>query len=67
MTRKLNQAKLHSLLRQSPSLFFAHLFPKIEYIEDFKGPGCLALIALALIIARLIWLEILYPIRQTHL
>ena len=38
MTRKLNQAKLHSLLRQSPSLFFAHLFPKIEYIEDFKCP-----------------------------
>ena len=33
MTRRLNQAKLHSLLRQSPSLFFAHLFPKIEYIE----------------------------------
>jgi len=38
MTRKLNQAKLHSLLRQSPSLFFAQLFPKIDNTEGFKCP-----------------------------
>ena len=38
MTRKLNQAKLHSLLRQSPSLFFAQLFPKIDNIEGFECP-----------------------------
>ena len=38
MTHKLNQAALYGLLRQSPSLFFTHLFPKIEYIEDFECP-----------------------------
>ena len=38
MTRELNQAKLHSILRQSPSLFFAHLFPKIDNIEGFECP-----------------------------
>ena len=38
MTRKLNQAKLHSLLRQSPSLFFAQLFPKIDNTEGFECP-----------------------------
>ena len=38
MTRKLNQAKLHSRLRQSPSLFFAHLFPKIDNTEGFECP-----------------------------
>ena len=38
MTHKLNQAALYGLLRQSPSLFFTYLFPKIEYIEDFECP-----------------------------
>ena len=38
MTRKVNQAELHSLLRQSPSLFFAHLFPKIDNAEGFECP-----------------------------
>ncbi|MDA9100036.1 phage terminase large subunit [Planktomarina sp.] len=38
MTRKVNQAELHSLLRQSPSLFFAQLFPKIDNTEGFECP-----------------------------
>jgi predicted phage terminase large subunit-like protein len=38
MTLKLDSSAIHALLRQCPSLFFAHLFPKVENIDHFDCP-----------------------------
>ena len=36
MTRSINRETLDALLRRSPSLFFTHLFPKIDTVRDFE-------------------------------
>ena len=36
MTHNISQRTLDALLRRSPSLFFTHLFPKIDTVRDFE-------------------------------
>ena len=38
MTHSINRETLDALLRRSPSLFFTHLFPKIDTVRDFECP-----------------------------
>ena len=38
MTHNISQRTLDALLRRSLSLFFTHLFPKIDTVRDFECP-----------------------------
>ena len=38
MTHNISQRTSEALLRRSPSLFFTHLFPKIDTVRNFECP-----------------------------